>query len=80
MPARLKKDSAEYGKALEIIRSGQKQLRARPRADMPGFVPWKTDQERQAHLEKYRGIEMRVRDAIRTGHKLKDSDTGNREN
>jgi len=72
--ARLKKDSPEYAKALAIIRAGQKQLQARPRADMPGFVPWKTDLERRAHLAKYRGIELRVRKAIREGRKLNDSD------
>ena len=73
--ARLKKDSPEYAKALRIICAGQKQLRARPRADMPGFVPWKTDLQRRAHLEKYRSIELRVRKAIRDGRKLKDSET-----
>ena len=72
--AKLKKDSPEYAKALGIIRAAQKQLQARPRADMPGFVPWKTDLERRAHLEKYRGIELRVRKAIRDGRKLSDSD------
>jgi hypothetical protein len=55
-------------------RAGQEQLRARPRADMPGFVPWKTDLQRRAHLQKYRGIELRVRKAIRDGRKLNDSD------
>lgn len=74
--ARLEKGSPEYVRVLEVIREGQKQLRARPRADMPGFVPWKTDLQRQAHLEKYRGIEMRVREAIRTGRKLNDSAGG----
>ena len=63
--ARIKTDRTRYEKALAIIRQGQQRLRTRPRADMPGFVPWAKDLWRQAHLRKYSGIEQGVRRAIR---------------
>ena len=72
--ARVKKDPAKYAKALAIIRAGQEQLRTRPRADMPGFVPWKRDRQRRAHFERYRSIERRAREAILKGRKLSDAD------
>ena len=63
--ASLEQDPAKHDEALAIIRQGQRRLQARPRADMPGFVPWEKDLKRQAHLEKYRGIELDARKAIR---------------
>jgi len=61
----LDKNSSDYRKALALIRKGQERLKKRPRADMPGFVPWERDLERMAHLKKYRAIETNSRKAIR---------------
>jgi hypothetical protein len=61
----LKGEPAKYSEALAIILEGQRRLRERPRADMPGFVPWEKDQQRQAHRDKYLAIEMDTRKAIR---------------
>jgi hypothetical protein len=63
--ASLKKDSSKYSKALALIRKGQQRIKKRPRADMPGFVPWQRDLQRMAHLKKYRAIEENSRKAIR---------------
>ena len=41
---------------------------------MPGFVPFEQDRKRQAHYEKFAGIEQEVRQAIRNGAKVMDSD------
>ena len=56
---------ARYAEALSIIGEGQRRLKERPRADMPGFVPWERDLERQAHREKYLTIERETRKAMR---------------
>jgi hypothetical protein len=64
---RLKADPAKYDKALAIIREGRRRLQSRPRADMPGFVPWEKDQKRKAHRKKYLAIEQDTRKAIREG-------------
>ncbi|HIJ69914.1 MAG TPA: hypothetical protein HPP87_00960 [Planctomycetes bacterium] len=61
----LSKDSNEYREALAIIRKGQERMKERPRADMPGFVPWEKDRQRLAHVEKYRRVEANSRKAIR---------------
>jgi len=37
----------------------------RPRADMPGFVPWEGDGERMEQVEKHRRVEARSRKAMR---------------
>lgn len=63
--ATLQQDPVKHGQALAIIRRGQQQLQTRPRADMPGFTPWEKDLQRQAHLHKYRHIELEARKAIR---------------
>jgi hypothetical protein len=63
--ASLKKDSPEYREALALIRRGQERLKKRPRADMPGFVPWERDLQRQAHVAKYLAVEANSRKAIR---------------
>lgn len=65
--ATLEHDPAERAEALAIIRRGQQQLQARPRADMAGFVTWERDLQRQAEVEKYRGVEQESRKAIREG-------------
>ncbi len=65
--ATLEQDPLKYDEALAIIRQGQRRLHARPRADMPGFVPWEKDLQRQAHLQKYRRIDLDARKAIRDG-------------
>jgi hypothetical protein len=61
----LAKNSPKYRKALALIRKGQERLKERPRADMPGFVPWERDLERMAHLKKYQIIEANSRKALR---------------
>lgn len=61
----LKGDEAKYAEALAIIRKGQRRLQERPRADMPGFVPWERDRQRQAHRQKYLAIELDTRKTIR---------------
>jgi hypothetical protein len=55
--------------ALDLIRVGAAQLKARPDADLPGFVACETDQWRE---EKYRArqqAEFRSRQALRSGMK-----------
>ncbi|MHC4708140.1 MAG: HzsA-related protein, partial [Planctomycetota bacterium] len=63
----LSKDSEEYREALALIRKGHERLKKRPRADMPGFVPWERDLTRMAHRKKYNEIELNSRLAIREG-------------
>jgi hypothetical protein len=59
--------SGDYCKALALICRGQRRMMERPRADMPGFVPWERDLQTLAHLKKYRIIEANSRRAIRKG-------------
>jgi len=66
------KSDARYVEALEIIRSGREMLARRPRADMPGFRPCAVDEARQRKYAKRRQIELRNREAIRTGRKFYD--------
>jgi len=61
----LKDEPTKYAEALSLIREGQRRLEERPRADMPGFVPWEKDRQRQAHRDKYLAIELDTREAIR---------------
>jgi len=62
---------------LEIIASGKASLEELPRADMPGFDKlYPKDEERRAHIEKYRQLEQDVRKAIRNGEKIYDSPEG----
>ncbi len=70
----LDKDSAAYAEALAIIKAGQEQLAARPRADMAGFVPCENDQERTKRYEEMRAVETAYRQAVREGLKLYDTD------
>jgi len=66
-----------YREALAIIQAGQEQLRRRPRADMPGFVPSEPDQRREIKYAQRPAIELRNRDAIRQGEKVYDDGTAN---
>ena len=56
--ASLKQDPVKHDEAPAIIRRGQQPLQTRPRADMPGFIPREKDLKPQAHLQKYRDIEV----------------------
>ncbi len=66
------KKDPKYAEALAIIRAGAKMLKARPRVDMPGFVPCQADRKRDEKYAARRRIELRNRQAIRTGTKLYD--------
>jgi len=69
------KDSPAYKNLLEAIREGKRRLQNRPRGDvMNGFVPHDRDLRRLAHRKKYSEYERRVRQAIREGRELHDSD------
>jgi len=73
--SRVEKDSPRYNELLQAIRQGKRLLHERPRGDvMDGFVPHELDRRRLAHREKYRQYELRVREAIREGRELRDSD------
>ncbi len=73
--SRVEKDSPRYNKLLEAIREGKKRLQDRPRGDvMDGFVPHDRDLRRLAHRKKYSEYERRVRQAMREGRELHDSD------
>ncbi|MBL7134000.1 MAG: hypothetical protein ISS78_07880 [Phycisphaerae bacterium] len=73
--ARLEKASPRYRDLLAAIREGGKRLKDRPRGDvMEGFVPHELDRRRLAHRKKYSEYERRVRQAIRDGRELHDSD------
>jgi len=64
---------ARYIEALAIIRAGAQMLKEKPRADMPGFVPWEVDRRRQEKYLERRDIEYRNRLAIRAGRRLYDA-------
>jgi len=68
------KTSAAYAEALEIIRAGAKQLKARPRSDMPGYVPCAEHQDRLTWYQTMEAVERAYRKAIREGRKLTDRD------
>jgi hypothetical protein len=62
-------NSPAYAEALAIIRSGQRTLQQRPRADMSGFQACDIDQQRQARYATREEIEARNRAAIQSGRK-----------
>jgi hypothetical protein len=66
------KESSQYKEALAIIRKGAERLKARPRADMPGFTPCAADRKRDAAYARRRAEELRNREAIREGRKAYD--------
>ena len=72
--ANLEKGSPAYNQVLAIIQSGQAQLKAKPRADMDGFVPNATDLKRLVKYEERQKIEQANRSAIRDGKKVYDRD------
>jgi len=73
--AKVEEDTPAYHELLEAIRQGKKLLQERPRGDvMDGLVPHEKDRRNLAHRAKYREYELRVREAIREGRKLRDSD------
>ncbi len=55
--------------ALDLIRAGAAQLKARPDADLPGFVACEIDQWRDEKYAARQRAELRSRDALRTGGK-----------
>ncbi len=67
-----KKDRAAYKEAVEIIGAGRDQLRARPRADMDGFVACPLDQEREQRYELRRAVEIRSRESVYRETKVYD--------
>jgi hypothetical protein len=71
--AKLKNDSAKYTDALKAIGEGKAALEKSPRPDMPGFIPCAKDQERLAKYDERRKIELRNREAIRTGKRVYDA-------
>jgi len=70
--ARLGKDSSAYAEALALLRAGAEALKDNPRADMPGFRPCNTDQQREQKYLRRRRIELKNRQAIRQGTKHYD--------
>jgi len=73
--AGLRKSDPRYAKLLDAIREGSKRLKDRPRGDvMDGFVPHDGDRRNLAHRKRYSEYERRVRQAIREGRELYDSD------
>jgi hypothetical protein len=66
------KNDPNYREALATIQSGKEMLAKRPRADMPGFQPCETDQQREAKYVQRQQIELRNRAAIREGRKVYD--------
>ena len=71
---KLDKTSAQYKEALAIIVHGKERLAKLPRADMPGFVPESKDIQRQKEYEKRHLMELRNREAIRSGTKVYDEE------
>jgi len=63
---------SRYREALAVIQAGRTQLARRPRADMPGFVPRKPDQDREAAYAYRRRSELRNREALRQGDRVFD--------
>ena len=70
--AKLAKESPEYQQALAIIQAGQKQLKEKPEADRPCFIPAPYAIERELNYEKRRQVELEIRKAIHEGRKIYD--------
>ena len=58
------KGDAKYIEALAIIKAGAATLRFTPRADMAGFVPCETDQQREEKYTRLQEMEMKNRSDI----------------
>jgi hypothetical protein len=67
-------ETAARQEALQILLAGQATLAACPDADRPGFVPCKTDLDREAKYQRRQGEELSNRKAIREGRKRYDGD------
>jgi hypothetical protein len=67
------KTDPRYIEAVAIITAGADSLQAKPRADMPGFVAWETDQKRQAKYLRRQQIERENRQAILENRKRYDT-------
>jgi hypothetical protein len=67
------KSDPRYAEALAIIEAGAAMLKQRPRADMPGFVAWEADRQRQEKYTMRQGVEFEARAAIRAGRKVYDA-------
>ena len=66
--------SPAYTEAFAIIRAGAAALKARPRADMDGYVPCQEHQRRLKWFDTTDRIEQAYRKAIREGRKMYDRD------
>jgi hypothetical protein len=66
--------SAARQEALKILQEGKKTLAECPDADRPGFVPCKTDLDREAKYQLRQREELNNREALRTGRKRYDGD------
>ena len=66
------RNDPNYKEALAIIQTGKEMLAKRPRADMLGFQPCETDQQRETKYVQRQQIELRNRAAIREGRKVYD--------
>lgn len=69
----IKDDPQKMAKAIAIIEAGKKSLAEKPRADMEGFIPCPTDQNRQGRYSLQRENELLIRAAIRNGDKIYDN-------
>ena len=65
-------NAAAKAEALALIQEGAARLKARPRADMDGFVPNAKDLEREAKYQARLGEERRVYGAVREGRRVYD--------
>ena len=63
----------KYREALALIQAGKEMLALHPEADRSGFVPCAEDQRREAKYAERRRVELRNREAIRSGNKLYDA-------
>jgi hypothetical protein len=70
--AKLDKDSPPYNEALAIIRTGRDALAKQARGDTLDFTPCEKDRQREQFYQQRLQIELRGREAIRTGKKVYD--------
>ena len=71
--AGLKPESPERAESLALIRVGMERLKAKPRADMEGFVPAEPDLQREKKYQARLDAERAVYEAIRAGKKVYDA-------
>jgi len=76
--SRVERGSPAYNGLLKAIRQSRKRIQQHPRGDvMEGFVPFGRDAARLRFRNKYAEYERQVREAIREGRDLYDSDFEN---